>query len=339
MTERGNLGLNIFSTCPQSRDTDADHYKQQVVEAARWSESAGCEGMLVYADNGIVDPWLISQVLVQATSRLCPLIAVQPAYMHPYSVAKMVTSLAYLHGRRVYLNLLAGGFRNDLSAMGDETEHDERYTRTVEYARVVKALVDGRAPVTLSGRYYRVQNLSLAPPVPAELLPTLVISGSSDAGLAAARSLGAIAIKYPRPPGEEQPQPAGDVEAGMRIGIITRPDAEQAWRVANDRFPEDRAGQIAHALAMQVSDSEWHRQLSDLAREPASANHTYWLTPFTNYKTFCPYLVGDHKTVAAELRRYIELGFRTFVVDIAPSEEDLRQTAEVFRLAQAPAPR
>src|SRR5205807_175033 len=126
-----------------------------------------------------------------------------------------------------------------------------------------------------------------------------------------------------------------DVEAGMRIGIITREDAEEAWRIAYERFPEDRAGQIAHGLAMQVSDSQWHQQLSELAREASSQNNPYWLGPVTNYKTFCPYLVGGHDTVAGELRRYLALGFRTFILDIPASEEELRHTAEVFRLAQA----
>ena len=34
--------------------------------------------------------------------------------------------------------------------------------------------------------------------------------------------------------------------------------------VARERFPEDRKGQITHQLAMKVSDSAWHRQLSEL---------------------------------------------------------------------------
>ena len=59
-----------------------------VADVARWSEAAGCEGILVYTDNGIVDPWLVSQLILQSTERLAPLVAVQPAYMHPYWVAK-----------------------------------------------------------------------------------------------------------------------------------------------------------------------------------------------------------------------------------------------------------
>ena len=44
-------------------------------------------------------------MIIGATGTLCPLVAIQPLAMHPYSVAKMVTSLAFLHGRRVYLNI------------------------------------------------------------------------------------------------------------------------------------------------------------------------------------------------------------------------------------------
>lgn len=326
--------IKVFSTCPQSRDVERAVYGRSVAEVARWSEAAGCEGILVYADNGILDPWLVSQLVVAATERLCPLVAVQPVYMHPYTVAKMVSTIAHLYGRRTYLNLVAGGFRNDLLALGDETAHDERYERAVEYARIVKELVAGPGPVSADGRYYAVRNLRLTPPVPPGCVPGVTISGSSPAGLAAARALSAIAVKYPQPVGEEQQQVEQGFESGMRVGIITREDPEEAWRVAYERFPEDRAGQIAHRLAMQVSDSQWHRQLSELAFKAASDENPYWLGPFQNYKTFCPYLVGDHRRVALELERYMQLGFSTFILDIPASEEELHHIGEVFRRAR-----
>ncbi len=43
----------------------------------------------------------------------------------------------------------------------------------------------------------------------------------------------------------------------------------------------------------------------------------------------CPYLVGSYQTVAAELGRYVGLGFHTFVLDIPPSEEELYHTGVV----------
>src|SRR4030095_5967766 len=84
--------IKVFSTCPDSRAMRADAYPGRVAEVARWSEGAGCEVILVYTDNAIVDAWLVSQLIVSATVRICPLVAVQPAYMHPYSAAKMIAS-------------------------------------------------------------------------------------------------------------------------------------------------------------------------------------------------------------------------------------------------------
>jgi alkanesulfonate monooxygenase len=327
--------VKVFSTCPQSRDVERGAYPRMVADVARWSEAAGCEGILVYTDNGIVDPWPVAQLITQATSRLCPLVAVQPAYMHPYATASMVASLAYLHGRRMYLNVVAGGFRNDLIALGDDTPHDQRYERVTEYAAIVKSLVGSPDPVSFRGRYYRVENLRLKPPVPPDLVPGLLISGSSPAGIAAARALGAIAVRYPRRPDDEEAAGENGAGFGIRIGIIARADRAQAWRTAYERFPEDRAGQIAHRLAMQVSDSQWHRQLCVLAEDAAREHDPYWLGPFENYKTFCPYLVGDHRQVAVELRRYMDLGARTFILDVPDSEEELHDTAEVFRAARA----
>jgi alkanesulfonate monooxygenase len=89
---------------------------------------------------------------------------------------------------------------------------------------------------------------------------------------------------------------------------------------------------------MKTSDSSWHRQLSQLAERGTSEANPYWLVPFENYKTFCPYLVGSHATVARELSRYIALGYRTFILDIPADEEELENIGVVFRLAQGGSP-
>jgi Coenzyme F420-dependent N5,N10-methylene tetrahydromethanopterin reductase and related flavin-dependent oxidoreductases len=328
-----SAGIEIFSTCPQSKDVDWHIYGQRVADVARWSEDAGCRGILVYTDNSLVDPWLVSQLILQSTTRLCPLVAVQPVYMHPYSVAKMVASLGYFYERRIYLNMVAGGFKNDLIALNDLTPHDERYDRTVEYALIIKRLLSDGSPVSFEGRYYKVINLKMTPPLPQKLFPGILISGSSDAGLAAARAIGATAVKYPKPPGEEEGQEKDSIDSGVRVGIIARESRDEAWSVAYQRFPEDRKGQITHNLAMKISDSQWHHQLSLLGEKPVSEENPYWLGPFQNYKTFCPYLVGSYARVGEELARYMTQGFKTFILDIPPSEEELHHIGVVFREA------
>ena len=331
-------GLKVFATCPPSYTASPLVYRREVLDIARWSDAAGCEGILVYTDNGLVDPWLIAQDIITHTHRLCPLVAVQPVYMHPYSVAKMVATLGFLHGRRIYLNMVAGGFKNDLEALDDRTPHDERYTRLVEYTGLIMQLLGSPKPVTLDGHYYRVTNVKMTPPLDPALKPGVFVSGSSEAGLAAARQLGALAVRYPKPVSQyEAGQPIDAAALGIRIGIIAREDAGEAWAVARARFPEDRKGQITHQLAMKVSDSEWHKQLSKIGETTTGGDpeQPYWMLPFENYKTFCPYLVGSYERVADEVARYVGVGYRTIILDVPASPEELEHIGVVCERAAA----
>ena len=334
MLKKSLAALEVYSTCPQSIDFDAQHYLQQVENVARWSEEAGCTGILVYTDNGIVDPWLVAQIIMQNTDALTPLVAVQPIYMHPYFVAKKVTTLAYLHHRRVALNMLAGGFTNDLLQLSDKTPHDRRYERMVEYVKIFSELLKGKT-VSFQGEFFTVDKLALKPALPPELFPDLLASGSSPAGLAAAREIGAMAVQYPGPPAEFRP-PAEPGSYGVRVGIIARSNEDDAWRVAEERFPSDRRGELTHDLSMKVSDSHWHKQLSARPKDEATRS-TYWLGPFQHSKTNCPYLVGTYTQVAQELGTYLNAGFRSFILDIPASREELEHIGVVFEEARAKA--
>ena len=305
--------MEIFSTGPQSKDVEQPEYLRRLSDVARWSEEAGHNGILIHSADETVDPWLVSRVILESTTTLCPVVAVQPAYMHPYTVAKMVATLGFLHGRRVCLNMLAGGFRSGLVASDGESPDDERYARTVEYALIVKNLLAG-GPVTFAGRYYTVTNLRMTPPLPEELFPGILISGSSEAGLEAARTIGATAVRYPKPPGDEEDQRGEVIDTGIRVGVIARETGNEAWRVAHGRFPEDRNGQNRHSLAMQEENP-------------------YWLWPFQSHSTFCPYLVGSYDRVGQELGSYMELGYKCFILDVPPSREELEHTSLAFAQA------
>jgi alkanesulfonate monooxygenase len=197
-------------------------------------------------------------------------------------------------------------------------------------------LLESGSAVSFEGEFYKVDKLKMTPPLSPDLFPGVFVSGSSEAGLAAARAMGATAIKYPKPVEEyEQAFERETDNSGVRVGVITREDSDEAWRIAHDRFPEDRKGQITHQLAMKVSDSVWHKQLSEMGEETESENNPYWLVPFKNYKTFCPYLVGSYERVGEELSRYVQVGYKTFILDIPPNQEELHHINMVFDLASA----
>ena len=128
MGDTSCTAIEVFATCPASNLVERRAYMRTVSDVARWSEEHGCKGILVYTDNSLVDPWLVSQFIIEHTKTLCPLVAVQPVYMHPYAVAKMLASFGHLYNRRLYLNMVAGGFKNDLGALNDNTPHDNHPT-------------------------------------------------------------------------------------------------------------------------------------------------------------------------------------------------------------------
>jgi alkanesulfonate monooxygenase len=271
---------------------------------------------------------------VQATRGLSPLVAVNPLYMHPFTAAKLVASITSLYGRRTDLNLIAGGFANDLAAFADVVDHDGRYRRLGEYVAILEALLRDERPVSFAGEFYRTDRMKLAAPPPAELKPRLFVSGSSAASLDFARLVGAISLHYPTFAEEDEPEAASDLRSGVRLGIVTRLDGEAAWRVARARFPDDRRGQVRHMLAMSVSDSVWHKRLSTLGERAEAAPNPFWLGPFQNDQDYAPYLVGDYDTVAKALALLIRAGRRWFIVDAPPDADEAQHVCAAFARAE-----
>jgi alkanesulfonate monooxygenase len=327
--------IRLYGTCPPFSALQANDYLRYVAENSKLSEHHGLDGMLIYTDNRVVDPWIVAQAMLGNTERLLPLVAIQPVYMHPYAVAKKVATFANLLGRRIALNFVAGGFVKDLAQLGDSTPHDERYSRLEEYVRIINSLLRNEV-TTSSGTYYSVSGAVVSPQMPIHLLPELFMSGSSDAGAATAKSIGATPVVYPPPPSELGMVAPGKLRA-MRLGILARADRNTAWTEALAKFPADPHGQMLHKTYAATTDSVWHKQISQMPGQPSGrAGGSYWLEPMRNYKTFCPYFVGSYDDVAADLKRYVALGIDTFILDVL-READFAHVQEVFeRVSMAP---
>jgi alkanesulfonate monooxygenase len=329
--------IDLLSTCPpRNISSDIRRYLQDVIDVAHWSEQAGYKGILIYTANAAqADPWLLAQIILQNTQTISPLVAVQPVYMHPYTVAKLITSLSNLYNRRIDLNMVAGGFKTDLTSLNDTTPHDQRYDRLIEYTSIVNRLVTSRSAMSYAGVFYSVDHLRLEPPVAKELFPRFFMSGSSEAGLAAARRTGAVAMHYPGLSDHNAIDLSDNaIASGIRVGVIARADDDHAWDIARKRFPEDRKGQVTHMLAMSASDSVWHKRLSEMGTGGAEGKRSlYWLGPFENYKEYCPYLVGSYGRVAEELAKHIVAGHRTFILDVPPDNEESVHVNRAFERA------
>jgi len=318
--------LQLLSSCPDSLGGQPDEYFRRVLEAARWAEKAGHTALLIQSSNQLSDPWVVAQMVMHETKRISPIVTVQPLYSHPYAVAKKVATLAQQYGRAPHLNLASGAYRADLLSLGDTTPHDERYARLVEFGTVVQQLLRSEDPVVFDGNFYRLHKPAALAPLPPSQQPSFFVCAASDAGREAARQLGATTV-------HDVTTTAATAAPCVRLGVIARETEEAAWEAAHARFPVNHATRFAHRLELAWSDSRSQAELQAAAEEGANDNESLWLAPFENRQAHCAYLVGSHADVAKQVRRWMDTGAHTFLLDDPGSEVDLEHTRVVFERA------
>ena len=326
--------LEVYGTFPPVRGTTAERFVAPILDVARWTESAGLRGLLIFTDNDSMDPWAAAQFLLEHTATLVPLVAVQPLYMHPFTAARKVTTLSSMYGRRLDLNLVAGSYRPHMRALGCTLDHDQRYARLTDYGQILLGLLDRNAPMTRRTTYFDVEKARLQPPLPAGLAPTVFVAGTSPAAAATARALGATRLFYPEEPHVYAGAGKPLTGCGIRFGIIAREDTGEAWRLAAQRFPASEELEQLRGEHADHFDAQWHREIWQLSAAASAFPATYWLYPFRVAWEFCPYLVGSHHEVAAVLSRYIELGIDTLILNQARGEDDVFHAMEAIRQAE-----
>lgn len=326
-----NKTIDVFSISPRTIDTNL--YWKNIKDTTRLSQKYSFTGILIFTGNDIyIDPWLVAQYVLTSTSDLSPLVAVNPLYMHPFTAAKMISSFAYMYQRKTYVNCVTGTNKNDLTSLSDNLSPEERYKRLAEYICVVKKLLEENKPVNYNGNFYNVNQLQLLPKMPADLFPEFYIAGSSEAAKETAQQIGAVNMKMAKPVDEEFPVVADNIPIGVNFGIITRQEEDAAWKRVKEIFPQDAMGQQMQTFSMKNTDSNWKKELNQLAAKDHK-NKNYWMDPFKNFKSDCPYYIGSHDQIADILVYYINTGVKSFILDIPPIEEEYMNINMAFQIA------
>ena len=52
--------MKLLTTAPPSVQFAPGTYLEAVGTLAQWNEAAGVEGMLIYTDNSLMDPWTVA---------------------------------------------------------------------------------------------------------------------------------------------------------------------------------------------------------------------------------------------------------------------------------------
>ncbi|NNE91335.1 MAG: LLM class flavin-dependent oxidoreductase [Verrucomicrobiales bacterium] len=320
--------INVFTITP--RTLEAEDYWENIDQVGEWCGKYDFTGPLLFTGNDtFVEPWVCCQAMVERYG-LSPLIAINPLYAHPFTVAKMVSSIAYVYEKQIFLNMVTGTAVNHAHQLNCFLDHDEKYVRLLEYIQIVQALIsrEGRE-VVFEGEHYKVDKLALVPAVPENLRPDYFIAGHSEKATWVRDETGAIGMKM------LMPELAGVVceDRGIHFGVVTRETEAAAWEAANKRFPEDRRGQHMLDRSMKNTESVWKKRLKFAADAPDQADNGYWLAPFRNFQADCPYFVGSHEQLADVVAGLIEKGVTEIILDVPGDENEFEQTAIAFELA------
>jgi FMNH2-dependent dimethyl sulfone monooxygenase len=104
-----------------------------------------------------------SLALLLATQKLKVIAAIHPGLWHPAVLAKFGASADVMSNGRFAVNVVSGWFKGEFTALGEQwLEHDERYRRTEEFIRVLKAS-GTEDEAEFSGDFYTLHGYNLKP--------------------------------------------------------------------------------------------------------------------------------------------------------------------------------
>jgi alkanesulfonate monooxygenase len=325
--------INIFSVIRRD-DSYQKIDPEKIRTMVKLSDQYCYKGMLLFeSNNGTMEPWVFGQFLLENSRNLSPFIAVNPAYMHPFAVAKKILTLTDFYQRKIYLNFIAGTTLSDLNSLGENIEHSKRYKRLSEYITLVLKLLTEPKPVSQKGQFYTVNNLSLPSQLQAGLLPDYFIAGSSSEAKDAINETSAGNLGMAKPlPDLLDNKILPPAKSGIHFGILTRED-NNLTELVEATFPAMDEQEEILFYSMRNTDAKWKKDMADNLSNDLNNKSAYTLLPFRNLKSDCPYLIGSYENVAEEIVKYISLGITTLVVEV-PSTDDFPHIEKAFKMAE-----
>ncbi|MFI2636386.1 LLM class flavin-dependent oxidoreductase [Streptomyces collinus] len=302
-------------------------------QIARAAEEVGFAGALTPTGAWCEDAWLTTAMVAQHTERLKFLVAFRPGLISPTLAAQMAATFQRQTGGRLLLNVVTGGEDKEQRAFGDFLDKDGRYRRTGEFLHVVRGLWEGRT-VDRHGEHIRVEDAALAR-VP-DPVPEVYFGGSSPiAGEVAARHSD-VYLTWGEPPAQVAEKIARirslaeaqgrTLRFGIRLHVITRATAEQAWAEADrllDGFDPETVASVQAGLAR--SESEGQQRMLALhggRRDRLEIHPNLWAGIGLVRGGAGTALVGSHDEVAERIKEYHALGIDEFILSGYPHLEE-----------------
>jgi alkanesulfonate monooxygenase len=307
-------------------------------QIARSAEQLGFDAALTPTSSWCEDAWVMTAALSQVTERFRFLVAFRPGFTSPTLAAQMAATFQRVSGGRLLLNVVTGGDDAEQRRFGDHLGKVERYERAGEFLHIVRELWSGE-PVTFKGRHYDVQEARI---IPAERWPELYFGGSSPAALEVAAAHSDVYLTWGEPPdavaeklarvGEIAARHDRELRYGIRLHVIARDTAEEAWAQADQLLGGLTAEQIDRSQAIQrASQSEGQRRMTELhggRTDGLEIAPNLWAGVGLVRGGAGTALVGSHEQVADRIAEYHEIGIDEFILSGYPHLEEAYRVGE-----------
>jgi alkanesulfonate monooxygenase len=278
-----------------------------------------------------------------ATERLRFLVAIRPGIMSPVVASRMASTFDRLSGGRLLINVVTGGDPKEAAADGVFLPHDERYAVTAEFLEVWREVMAG-GTTSFTGKYLHLENAKVYYPALQQPYPPLYFGGSSDAGIDLAAKQVDVYLTWgePLPLVAEKIARVRDAAAkqgrtlrfGIRLHVIVRETAEEAWSAANDLIRYVDRDIVAKAQQGLASfDSEGQRRMAAVVKgssENLEVAPNLWAGIGLVRSGAGTALVGDAETVAQRMLEYADLGIDSFILSGYPHLEEAYRVKELL---------
>ncbi|MBD9578219.1 FMNH2-dependent alkanesulfonate monooxygenase [Pseudomonas sp. BGr12] len=322
-------------------------YLKQIAQAA---DSLGYYGVLIPTGRSCEDSWVVASALAPLTERLRYLVAIRPGIISPTVSARMAATLDRLSGGRLLINVVTGGDPDENRGDGIHLSHAERYEVTDEFLRIWRRVLQGES-VDFAGKHLQVENAkALYPPIQ-KPYPPLYFGGSSAEAHDLAAEQVDVYLTWGEPPQavaqkiadvrEKAAKQGRSVKFGIRLHVIVRETAEEAWQAADRLIANISDETITNAQkSFARFDSEGQRRMAALhggRRDQLEIYPNLWAGVGLVRGGAGTALVGDPQQVAERIREYADLGIDSFIFSGYPHLEEAYRFAElVFPLLPEP---